>query len=102
MNLSDYYKTISAMGKEAQRAKRAAGEAMNLAPLGFRKVRKDGRLVLEPDPASWSPVSEARTLRQLGFSIRHICRSMEARGLRSQRGKVIGPSSMLLILKRYS
>jgi hypothetical protein len=73
---------------------------MSLAPLGYKKARKDGWLILVEDPATASLVREAKLLRELGCSIRHICRSMEARGLRSQRGKVIGPSSMQLILNR--
>lgn len=49
---------------------------------------------MAPDPETHDLVQEARQLRARGMSIRKICRIMEAKGLRSQRGKVIGPSSM--------
>jgi hypothetical protein len=96
--LSAYFQLLSHKGHRAIKQKRAAGETMHLAPLGYRNVRKAGRSVIEPDPTTIGLVSEARLLRHQGHSIRAICRIMASRGLRSSRGKRIGPSSMLKIL----
>lgn len=100
MDLTTYYKIISAQGKVVMQQKREAGETMHLAPLGYKNVRKDGRSVTVPDPATWSLVEEARQMSRQGKPLREICRVMKEKGLRSKRGKVVGLSSMHLILKR--
>ena len=98
---ADYYRRISALGKEAMRRKNANGETMHLAPLGYLNVRDvEGRSVTVPDPRTHALVEEARIMRQEGRSIRQICAEMKRKGLRSNRGKVIGPSSMLTILRQ--
>ena len=84
----------SAMGKAAMWHKKANGETMHLAPLGYRNVKKDGRSMIEPDPDAYPLVQEAKELRRKGWSIRKICKEMEKRGLRSKRGNVIGPGAM--------
>ncbi|MGV3615274.1 MAG: recombinase family protein [Fimbriimonas sp.] len=90
-----YYARISALGKEAMREKRARGETMHLAPLGWRNARDgEGRSVVEPDPAAYPLVMEAVRMREKGRSIREICRAMEAKGLRSKRGNRISPMAM--------
>lgn len=69
---------------------------MHLAPLGWLNVRDyQGRSIIVPDPERNELVHEAERLRVQGISIRKICALMEQKGLRSQRGKVIGPSSIL-------
>ena len=99
--LSFYFKAISAKGKVAMREKRAQGETMHLAPLGWLNARDcEGRSVLVPDPVKYALVMKARKMRAEGVSIRKICASMERNGLRSSRGKVIGPSSMLKVLAK--
>ena len=100
MDLKTYYQTISAMGKLAMAKKKAEGQTMHLAPLGYRNVRRDGRSVTEPDPKAWVLVEEATALRRQGHSIREICRLMAEKGLNSKRGKAIGPSSMFKLLRR--
>lgn len=95
-----YYQILSLLGKEEIRKRKEQGETMHLAPLGYRNVRKDGRSATEPEPESLPLVEQARALRRQGHSIRGICETMAGRGLRSKRGKVIGPSSVLLILGR--
>lgn len=95
-----YYKLLSAKGKKVIWEKKATGEQMHLAPLGYKNARdKDGRSIIVEDPKVYPLVQEARRLRAEGKSIRQICQVMEATGLRSQRGKKIGPSSMLKILR---
>lgn len=72
---------------------------MHLAPLGWLNGRdQHGRSILVPDPERYELVQEAKRLRAEGMSIRKICKVMTEAGLRSQRGKGIGPSSMLKIL----
>jgi hypothetical protein len=99
MDITTYYKTISAKGKVVMREKRAKGEVMHKAPLGYKNARDDlGRSVLVPDPATHHLVQEAIRLHQGGMSIRKICREMEHRGLRNRRGKVLGASAMWEVL----
>ena len=100
MDLTTFYRTISAQGKLAIKQKREQGESMCQAPLGYRNVHVRGRTVLEPDPQTYPLVEDARRLRQQGCTIRTICKVMAERGLRSSRGKVIGHSSMHKILRR--
>lgn len=93
--LTLYYKTISAKGKVVMAEKRARGERMHLAPLGYKNARDEhGRSILIPDPETYLLVREAKNLRADGMSIREICKVMERKGLRSRQGKTIGPSSM--------
>ena len=84
MDLKTYYQSISAMGKLAMAKKKAEGQTMHLAPLGYRNVRRYGRSVAEPDPETWQLVEEARALRHQGHSIREICRLMSAKVADSQ------------------
>lgn len=94
-----YYKLISAKGKKAIAEKKANGEVMHLAPLGWKNTRdRDGRSVIIKDPETYPLVAEAKRLRGEGKSIRVICLLMEEMGLWSTRGKVMGPSSMLKVL----
>jgi hypothetical protein len=94
----NYYQLISAMGKEAMWEKKANGETMHLAPLGWKNVRRNGKSTIEIDEKTFWLVQEARRLRNNGASIRQICQIMAENGLRSRRGKLVGPSSMLAIL----
>jgi len=89
----------SAMGKAAMWHKKANGETMHLAPLGYRNVKKDGRSTIEPDPDVYPLVQEAKKLRRKGWSIRKICKHMAKRGLRSKRGNVICPGAMQRALR---
>ena len=97
---SEYFQLISAMGKHAMWEKKANGEAMHQAPLGYKNVHQNGRSFIVPDPATLHLVEEARSLRSQGYTLKEICRLMKSRGLRSRRGKVITPSGMGRILKR--
>ena len=93
-----YYQLISLLGKEEMWKRKAQGETMHLAPLGYRNVHVNGRSLIEPEPATWSLVQEARALRRQGRSIREICRIMATKGLRSRRGNSLGPSSMFRLI----
>lgn len=92
---SDFYGARELRKREAMAARKAAGEAMHLAPLGFRNARDaEGRSVIEPDPETYPLVMEALAMRGRGDSIRTICRVMRQKGLRSKRGNRIGPGAM--------
>lgn len=99
MEKMNYYQIISAMGKEAIKRKKAEGQTMHLAPLGYKNVKINGISTTEIDFDTFDLVQQARKLRKEGKSIREICWIMAQRGLRSQRGKIIGPSSMFGLLK---
>ena len=99
--ITDFYKAISAKGKLVMAEKRAQGEVMHLAPLGYRNVRDEqGRSIIKPDPKTYALAQEAKRLHKEGMSIRKICKVMEEKGLQSRRGKQIGPSSMLKLVLR--
>lgn len=101
LSLTDFYRTTSMLGKEAMWKKKANGETMHLAPLGFLNSRDaDGRSITVIDPKIYPLVQEARRLRSEGTTYPEICRIMREKGLRSKRGKVIGLSSMFLILNQ--
>ncbi|MBS1706738.1 MAG: hypothetical protein JST40_12775 [Armatimonadetes bacterium] len=90
-----YYKAISAKGKKVMAEKRAQGEVMHKAPLGYKNARDPaGRSILVPDPETYPLVQEAKRLHRSGMSIRKICKVMEKRGLRSKRNKTIAHSAM--------
>jgi hypothetical protein len=99
MKKMNYYQIISAMGKEAIKRKKAEGQTMHLAPLGWKNVKINGISTVEIDCDTFDLIQQARKLRREGMSIRDICRTMAQLGLRSQRNKVIGPSSMYHLLK---
>lgn len=87
------------MGKEAIKRKKAEGQTMHLAPLGYKNVKINGISTVEIDFDTFDLVQQARKLRKEGKSIRDICRIMADRGLRSKRGKTIGPSGMFWVLQ---
>lgn len=96
--LKSYYQTISAMGKLAMTKKKAEGETMSLAPLGYRNVRINGRSTIEPDPKTFEFVQKAYELRKKGLSIRTISHILEKDGLSSRRGKSITPMTVWRVL----
>lgn len=75
--------------------KRRNGEVWNHEPFGFRREGK--RLV--PYPEELEALAVAQELRVRGYSIRQICRELEARGLRP-RGKSWHPGSVHRLLRR--
>lgn len=95
----NYYQIISAMGKEAIKRKKAQGETMHLAPLGWKNVRINGKSTMRVDTDKFLLVEKARQLRKQGKSVREVCRIMNSMGLRSNRGNLISASSMLFILR---
>ncbi len=97
---TEYFQLISAMGKHAMWEKKANGEAMHQAPLGYKNTRQNGRSVIVSDPATFHLVEEARLLRSQGYTLKQTCLLMEKKGLRSRRGNVIKPGAMDRLLKR--
>lgn len=98
-----YYQTISAKGKEVMREKKAHGEVMHKAPLGYKNARDEhGRSILVIDPATYPLVQRAKELHAQGWSIRKICTEMEKLGLKSSRGKVLGSSSVYTLLNHVT
>ena len=95
MRKNPIYQFYSAKGKAVMWEKKANGELMHLAPLGYRNTRDaQGRSIMEPDPKTFKLIQEAWRLRAEGMSIRKICKVMHKRGLRSKRGKTVGPNAM--------
>lgn len=68
-----YYQTISAKGKEVMREKRAQGEIMHKAPLGYKNARDEhGRSILMIDPKTYPLVQRAKELHVQGWSVSRI------------------------------
>lgn len=96
-----YYQAISAKGKEVMREKRARGEIMHKAPLGYKNARDEhGRSILIPDPETYPLVQKAKELRAQGMSIRKICAEMERLGLRSRAGEKLSAMAMWNLLNK--
>ena len=84
------------------REKKAQGEVMHLAPLGYKNTRDAvGRSIMVPDPKTYVLVQAAKRLRSEGLSIRKICRIMHRQGLRSTRGNVLSVAAMHYLLKGH-
>lgn len=99
MDITTYYKTISAKGKVVMAEKRARGEQMHLAPLGYKNARDEhGRAILVPDPETYELVQEAKRLRAEGMSIRIIARFLFKMGISSRGGNVPSPSRVRNLL----
>jgi hypothetical protein len=75
------------------------GGFAHAAPLGYRNVRdreKGAMVEIDPDMAPF--VRQAFELAAAGRPVREILRVMTAKGLRSRRGKPLGPSALRGIL----
>lgn len=102
MKKMNYCQIISAMGKEAIKRKKAEGQTMHLAPLGYKNVKINGISTVEIDFDTFDLVQRARRLREAGYSLQAICNVMKKSGLRTKRRKFIGISSLSWLLKRSS
>lgn len=99
--LTAFYKTISAKGKVVMAEKRARGEVMHKAPLGYKNTRdEDGRSILVIDPETYPLVQRAKELRAQGMSIRKICAEINSQRLRFKRSKLISPASLFRALAK--
>jgi len=97
--LRRYYRRISAKGKEVMQQKRADGEVMHKAPLGYKNARDElGRSILIPDPETYPLVQEAKRLRAEGMSMRRLREVLSRRGLRGKYGSEISLSSLHRLL----
>lgn len=96
----NYYQLISDMGKEAMWEKKANGETMHLAPLGFKNVRIEGRSVIVIDQNSYRYIEEGAILRDQGYSFERISEILYELGLRSKRGKRVTAMGIWRALKR--
>ncbi|MEK7202227.1 MAG: hypothetical protein AAB669_01710 [Patescibacteria group bacterium] len=101
-DLTAFYQHISEMGRLEIAKRRAQGETIGQAPLGFRKVQVSGKSTIAPDPETFPLLVLALQMRQDGSTLREVCAFTAKKGLRSKRGKVIGLSSMLKILSRVT
>ena len=100
--LTTYYQSISEMGRLEIARRRAEGETIGQAPLGFRKVEVNGKSTIAPDPETFPLLMLALQMRQDGCTLREICTFMANKGLRSKRGKLIQPNGMDRALKTFA
>ena len=98
--LKAHFQALSEMGRLEIKRRKAEGEAMHQAPLGFKRVRQNGRSVLVRDPATWYLVEQAHILKDQSYTLEDICWTMARSGLRSKRGNVITIGAMTRILNR--
>ena len=90
------------MGRLEIARRRAEGETIGQAPLGFRKVEVNGKSTIAPDPETFPLLMLALQMRQDGCTLREICTFMANKGLRSKRGKLIQPNGMDRALKTFA
>jgi hypothetical protein len=100
-DITAYYQTISEMGRLEIAKRRAKGETIGQAPLGFRKVEVNGRSTIAPDPDTFPLLIMAVQLRKDGGTLREVCSLMATKGLLSRRGKLIQPNGMHKILRTF-
>ena len=99
MEISEYYKTLSAQGHAAIKLKRTQGERMHKAPLGYLNARDlEGRSVLIQDPKLYPLVQEAKRLHSEGRSVRQILEIMTEKGMRTKKGERMRPMDMWRVL----
>lgn len=90
---------MSRLVKRGMRRLEERGGFAHMAPLGYRNARdREKGAVIEVDPKTAPLVREAFELAAAGKSIREILGIMTAKGLRSRRGRPLGPSALLGIL----
>jgi site-specific DNA recombinase len=79
----------------------ASGLFPGCAPTGYRNaIFGTGRKSILPDPILAPLVLEAFVLVDTGsYTIRELAAIMEAKGLRSRQGKVLGPSALWYLLR---
>ncbi|MEK9167624.1 MAG: hypothetical protein AAB613_02690 [Patescibacteria group bacterium] len=100
-DLTKFYQSISEMGRLEIAKRRAKGETIGQAPLGFRKVQVNDRSTIAPDPETFPLLTLALQMRQDGCTLREVCSLMARKGLRSRRGKLIQPNGMDRLLKTF-
>lgn len=101
-DLTGFYQAISEMGRLAIARRRAEGETIGQAPLGFRKVQVHGKSTIAPDPETFPLLMLALQMRQDGSTLREVCSFTAKKGLRSKRGRLIGPNGMHKSLKTFA
>jgi hypothetical protein len=102
MELANYYKTISEMGRLEIARRRANGETIGQAPFGFRKVQVNGKSTIAPDIQTFPLLMLGCQMRQDRTTLREICSYLAKRGLRSKRGNLLKPNTMDKVLKRFN
>ena len=100
-DLTAFYQHISEMGRLEIARRRAQGEIIGQAPLGFRKVQVNGKSTIAPNPETFPLLVLALQMRQEGSTLREVCSLMAKKGLLSKRGKPIQPNGMHKILKTF-
>ncbi|MGV3615159.1 MAG: recombinase family protein [Fimbriimonas sp.] len=90
---------MSGLVKRGMRRLEERGGFAHMAPLGYRNVRdhEKGAMVVI-DPGTEPLVRQAFELAAAGKPLREILCFMTVKGLRSRRGRTLGPSALLGIL----
>lgn len=83
--------------REVLSLKKQRGELTGSAPWGFR-VGRDGVHLVE-NPKEQEAIAVARRLRRRGRSLRAICATLDARGVRSRSGGPLWPASIQSMLR---
>jgi hypothetical protein len=100
-DLIGFYQAISEMGRLEIARRRAEGETIGQAPLGFSKVQVNGKFTIAPDPETFPLLMLALQMRKEGCILREVCSLMAKKGLLSRRGKPIQPNGMDKVLKTF-
>ena len=89
---------IRARTRAALAMKKARGERVGGIPHGYELAGDGKRLVIHPGDAT--VVARAQELRALGLTLQAVAERRAAEGLRNREGRLFGPSSVLMMVRR--
>lgn len=95
----EYHALTGKLASRGMQLKAERGIYPSAAPLGYKNVRINGESRLEIDPEVAPLIRHAFELHKSGRSVRKVLRTVTAKGLRSNRGKILTPSALWHILK---
>jgi hypothetical protein len=99
MKQMNYYQIISAMGKEAIKRKKAEGQTMHLAPLGYKNAHINGQSLTVIDLGSFPVVLTILNLRKKGLTTRAIAQCLNSAEVKSARGKCFSAMAVWRVLR---
>lgn len=99
MHTPTSYNDLAQMGQYALRQRTYKGLHCGPAPLGYRRVFTEDRVMnIEPDPETAPLIRQIFKLQREGTSVRAILRQITELGLRSKNGNPLSVSALQHIL----
>lgn len=100
--IRSYYQAISAKGKEVMREKRAQGEIMHKAPLGYKNARdEDGRSVMMVNEKEAELIQQILSLFNQSHSYRSIASTLSKLGCTTRTGRPLSAMFVMRVVKQH-